>query len=101
MLNVDLIRCEPEKVKDGIAKKNVNTSLVDDFLDLDKGWRDLVKEVDDLRAELNKLSKDRKIDEAKKVKEKLKSKEQQLPEIEKERGLVLQKLPNLPAEDWP
>ncbi len=101
MLDAELVRREPEKVKNGIAKKNADPKLVDDFLALDKQWRDSVTKVDEKRAELNRLSKERKIEEAKKVKEEIKALEAKLPELEKERELVWVKLPNLPAEDTP
>ena len=64
MLDINLIRQNPEKVKKGIASKNANPKLVDDFLALDENWRKLTKEIDDLRAEQNKLSDERKIEEA-------------------------------------
>jgi len=101
MLDVELIRKDPEKVKRGIAKKNADQGLVDEFLNLDKKWREAVQKTDELRAQLNKLSKERKIDEAKKVKEMIKAAELELPALEKDREAVLYKLPNLPDDDVP
>lgn len=101
MLDVELIRREPETVKEGIAKKNADPNLVDRFLALDVKWREAVQITDNLRAQLNKLSKERKIDEAKKVKEELKSAEAKLPALEKDREELLYKFPNLPDDDAP
>lgn len=106
MLDIELIRDNPEKVKEGVAKKNTDPKLVDDFLALDKRWRDLVKQIDDSRSKLNKLNTGKKpepevLEEIKKIKEEIKVTEQRLPEIEKERELVLYKLPNLPDEEVP
>lgn len=101
MLDINLIRKDPEFVKKGIASKNVNLNLVDDFLSLDNRWREKVKAIDELRAKLNKLSKERNIEEAKKVKGELKDAEAQLPEVEKQRGETLLKIPNLPLSDVP
>ena len=101
MLDIELIRKNPEKVKEGVAKKKVPASAVDELLALDGKWRDQVKVIEDLRAKLNQLSKERKIDEAKQVKEQLKSEESQLPELEEKRKLAWIKLPNLPADDVP
>ena len=101
MLDVELIRREPEKVKAGISKKNADPALVDKFLELDKTWRERTKNVDELRAKLNQLSRERKIDEAKLVKEKLKGVESELPEMESKRLSALKALPNLPLPDVP
>ena len=92
MLDINLIRQNPELVKNGIAAKNANPKLVDDFLALDKNWRKLTKEIDDLRAEQNKLSDERKIAEATKVKNKIQSLEKDLKNIEKNREEILWQL---------
>lgn len=101
MLDIELIRKNPEKVKEGVAKKKVPASAVDDLLALDNTWRAKMKAIEDLRAKLNQLSKERKIDEAKQVKEQLKSEEAQLPELETKRNLAWVKLPNLPSDESP
>jgi len=101
MLDVNLIRNNPELVKKGVAAKNVNPKLVDDFLALDEEWRKSVKEIDDLRAEQKKLSDERKIEEAVKIKNKIQLLEQDLKNLEKNREEILYCLPNLPLEDVP
>jgi len=101
MLDINLIRQNPEIVKKGIASKNTNPKLVDDFLALDENWRKLTKEIDDLRAEQNKLSDERKIEEATKIKDKIQSLEKDLKNIEKNREEILLQIPNLPSEDTP
>ncbi|MCR4275133.1 MAG: serine--tRNA ligase [Candidatus Wolfebacteria bacterium] len=99
MLDVNLIRNNPDLVKKGVASKNVDPKLVDDFLSLDERWRKLVKDGDDLRSIQKKLSEERKIDEAKEVKEKIKANEEELKEVETEREKILYLLPNLPIEN--
>ncbi len=101
MLDINLIRQNPEKVKKGIASKNANPKLVDDFLALDDQWRKLTKEIDDLRAEQNKLSEERKIEQAKALKDKIQSYEVELRKIELQRQEILWQLPNLPLDDVP
>lgn len=101
MLDINLIRKNPEEIKKGIASKNADPNLVDDFLSFDNKWREMVKAIDELRAKLNKLSKERNIEEAKKVKVELKDEEAQLPELEKQREETLRKIPNLPLADVP
>ncbi len=101
MIDQNLIRLEPEKVREGVAAKRINPSLVDDFLAIDKKWRELVKELDDNRAVHKKLSAERKIEESKKLKEKIQALEENLKEAEKEREAVLGRFPNLPFADVP
>ncbi len=101
MLDVNLIRKNPEEVKKGITKKNFDPKLVDNFLALDDEWRKLTKEIDDLRAEQKKLSSERKIEEATKIKDKIQSLETDLKQIEQNREEILWQMPNLPSEDTP
>ncbi|MBT9169439.1 MAG: Serine--tRNA ligase [Syntrophomonadaceae bacterium] len=101
MLDINFIRQNPEQVKKGVAAKNVNPQLVDDFLVLDNEWRELVKEIDDLRAKQNKLSEERKINEAKELKNKIQLLEDELRQIEIKRNEILRQLPNLPFDDVP
>ena len=99
MLDINLIRQNPDKVKKGITSKNFNPSLVDDFLILDEEWKKLVKNTDDLRAEQKKLSTERKIEEAKNLKSKIQGLEEKIKIIEPDRNALINKFPNLPSED--
>ena len=101
MLDIKLLRDEPEKVKKSIATKNADPAFVDRFLELDDAWRTLVKELDDLRAEQKKLGEKRDIAAAKENKELIKTKESKCADIEKEREVVWMQIPNLPSEDTP
>ena len=101
MLDINLIRQKPEKVKEGIKKKNYAPSLVDEFLAIDEEWRKLTEETDGLRFQQKKLSEGRKIEEAKLLKGKIQSYEVQLRKIELGRKEILNKFPNLPLEDVP
>ena len=51
MLNIKLIRNEPDKVKEGLASRGIDPSIVDDVLELDKEVRRLKTERDKLRHE--------------------------------------------------
>lgn len=101
MLDVNFIRENPEIVKKGIAAKNADPKMVDDFLALDEKWRKLTKEVGDLRAQQRKLSEVRKIEEATKTKNQVQSLEKDLKSVEKNREEILLQIPNLPSEDTP
>ncbi|MDP2598633.1 MAG: hypothetical protein Q8P49_02260 [Candidatus Liptonbacteria bacterium] len=56
MLDIKLLREEPEKVKKGIKAKNFDPRIVDEFLKLDEEWRELTAALDGKRAEQKKLS---------------------------------------------
>ncbi|MDR2411159.1 MAG: hypothetical protein LBD88_00700 [Candidatus Peribacteria bacterium] len=57
MLDIKIIRTNPELVKDVIAKRNLKLNL-DNFLKIDKEKLDLITKVDELRAIKNKVSKE-------------------------------------------
>lgn len=101
MLDINLIRNNPDLVKRGIFLKKSDSQIVDDFLILDNEWRKLIKETDDLKAEQKKLSEERKIEEAKKIKNKIQDLEVDLKSVEKRREEILFLFPNLPFEEVP
>jgi len=105
MLDINFIRQNPQKVKDACKNKNVNIS-VDLILDLDKEKRELMTEIEALKAEQNKISRGGKdnnvlISQAKEIKEKIKSMEPELGKIETELKSLLLQLPNIPFDDVP
>jgi len=57
MLDIKIIRENPEQVKDNIKKRNLSLDL-DKFLEIDKQKLDLIIKVDELRAIRNKVSKE-------------------------------------------
>ncbi|MEK7549043.1 MAG: serine--tRNA ligase [Patescibacteria group bacterium] len=101
MLDINLIRNNPDLVREGISFKKADPRLVDDFLALDKKWRELVKETDDFRSEQKKAGDNREIEKAKELKIKIQNNEERLKSVEKERERILYLIPNLPMEDVP
>jgi seryl-tRNA synthetase len=101
MIDIELLRKEPEKVKKAIAAKNASPSLVDEFVKLDEEWRKLMKDIGDKRAEQKKLSEKRDIEGGKKNKEEIKTVEEKIGAIEKKREEIWLKIPNLPSDDTP
>ncbi len=57
MLDIKIIRNNPELVKDNIQKRNLSLDL-DKFLEIDAEKLDLILKVDELRAVKNKVSKE-------------------------------------------
>lgn len=115
MIDIKLIRENPELVKENIKKKfqDVKLPLVDEVKKLDDEWRKLKNEADSLRAGRNKISEQinqakkegKKVDEIlKKAKEipakiqEIENKENELAEKIKE---IMYKIPNIIHESVP
>lgn len=101
MIDIKLLRENPQKVKKEVLEKNFDPSLIDKALELDKKYRDLLQEVEKLRAERNKLAKEKNVEEGKKVKSRIQSLEPQLQEAESEFNKVFFQIPNLPLSEVP
>ena len=117
MIDINLIRENKDLVKENIKKKfqDAKLPLVDEIYDLDVEYRNTKQKMDEARAEKNKLSaeigslmRDKKVDEANKVKDKvakmgeeidtLTKKEEELAATIKEKMMVI---PNIIADDVP
>jgi len=104
MLDIKIIRNNPDLVKDIIKKRNLNLNL-DDFLEVDKEKLDLIVKVDELRALKNKVSKEiptlsndqrpTKIAEMKKVWDDLKVLEDRQNQVEEQWKNLYYQVPNL------
>lgn len=100
MIDVALLRNEPEKLKKALTLKNCDSTLVDSFLDLDAKWREKVTILDELRAKKNTLGVgDR--EEAKKLKDREKKYVEEIDVLSKERDIIIEQIPNIPAPDVP
>ena len=93
MIDINLIRTNKELVKENIRKKfqDEKLPLVDEVEELDKQNRALKQEADTLRASRNTLSnqigmlmREKKVDEANKIKETVRKNNDRIAEIEKE-----------------
>jgi len=117
MIDINLIRNNPSLVKENIKKKfqDHKLVLVDQVLELDAKVRELKKEGDSLRASRNTLStqigqlmREKKVDEANKIKAQVVSNNARIVEIEAEEeklNVELKKcmmtIPNIIADDVP
>lgn len=105
MLDINFIRENTQKVKEACKNKNANVD-VDKVLELDKKKREIMTEMELLRAEQNKISRGGKdnnvlIVQAKEIKGKIKLMEPELEKIEAELKKLLLQLPNIPFDDVP
>jgi seryl-tRNA synthetase len=107
MLDIQLFRDEPEKVREGLAKRQLDTAVVDQVIEMDQQRRELIQKVEAMRAEKNASSKE--IGQIRNPKdreqiiaamrilgEKLDSAETELSELEPKLEALLATLPNLP-----
>ena len=99
MINIDVLRTNPELLKTALTKRGKDASFVDSCIALDDQWRNLVREIDELRAAQKQFTGPEHREEARINKETLKAKEQELPEIENRRRIALTELPNIPFDD--
>ena len=58
MLDIRQLRSEPDVVKAGIARRGEDTSSLDQVIELDEEQRRIGREVEDLRAEIKRISKE-------------------------------------------
>jgi seryl-tRNA synthetase len=112
MLDIKLLRQDPESVTIALAKRGGSFS-VDDILTADGKRRSVVHEMEQLRAEQNKASqaigaaKKAKEDASeaiaamKEIKDKIAALEEQVREIDQTLNDLMMRLPNIPAEDVP
>lgn len=108
---LEALRNNPSLVKRTLEARRMDASLVDKFLEVDAKWRELKREIDELRHQHNLLSKEaskagpeeRKalVEKARELIEKLKGLEERLKEAEAERERLLFSFPNLVHESVP
>jgi len=114
MIDINLIREKPGYVKERLATRDKEfVSLVDKVLELDKGRREIIKKLEALRSERNKLSKEigklkregRDTTEiqnrVKTLKAEIDKLEEELKKVEEELKETLLWIPNLPHPSVP
>ncbi|PID38804.1 MAG: serine--tRNA ligase [Proteobacteria bacterium] len=113
MLDIKLIREDPNRIRTSILRRNLDASKVDidALLAADARWREAEKRVNELRARRNELSSSIKtlqanarqaaIDEVKELKQELGSLEGEVETLAAERDELLRLMPNVLADDVP
>lgn len=110
MIDIELIRSNPDKVKWAAKVKNIDVNI-DYILILDKQKRELLTKVNNLRAERNKLAdeipklsgeeKTAKIEKIRAIKQQISEEEAKLRDIESKLRRELLKVPNIPLDEVP
>ncbi len=112
MLDLNLIREHPDVVRAALRKRHDDESLLDRVLELDKKRRQVLQQVESLRAERNRVSKEigrtkdaaereAKIAAMRELKAQLDTLEQELRAVEGQLHDVLARIPNIPHESVP
>ncbi|MEK6843567.1 MAG: serine--tRNA ligase [Candidatus Micrarchaeota archaeon] len=113
MLDIRLVREEPEKIRTALKNRNATFEVLDELIKKDLQWRKHLQTVEDLRKgrnivskEINELMKAKKdakakMKEAKEIPEKIKEVEEKLRETEKDRLLLELMIPNIPQNSVP
>lgn len=110
MLDIRLLRNEPDAVKAALAKRGERTAVIDELLALDEERRRLQTQMEQIRAEQNRISPligqarrtgedaSTLMEESTRLKREGQSLEERKRELETEQEATLLKLPNLPHE---
>ncbi|MGD2158805.1 MAG: serine--tRNA ligase [Anaerolineales bacterium] len=112
MLDINLIRENPDLVRASLEKRQEDAAPVSLILDLDEQRRDLIQQVEALRAQRNKVSKEigrmedgqerqKKIESMRLVADKIGNLDDQLREVEAELDDLMSNLPNIVDERVP
>lgn len=100
MLDIQFIRDNPDKVKESTKNKNYDPKIVDEVLILDKKRRELLQQIEALRAERNQLTRSNLV-RGKKIKTELKTLEPELKITEEKLKNSLWLIPNLASAKAP
>jgi len=108
MIDINLLRQEPDTVRQALINRQKDSSIVDEIIKLDSSRRELLSSVEKLRADQNSLTRqfkgkptDEQLIQATEIKNNLKEKETALKELEDKQNLILEEIPNIPASDVP
>jgi len=112
MLDINLIREEPDLVRQALEKRQMSPSPVDQILVLDEQRRSLIQDVETMRSERNSVSKEigrmkdkearqEKIDAMRVLGEKIDAVDSELNKVEADLQALLAEIPNIPDPEVP
>lgn len=112
MLDINIFRNSPEIIQEGLEKRGMDTAPVGEVISLDTRHRELLQEVESLRAERNAGSKEigraqdpaerqEKIAAMRAIGDRIDSLEKELKEVDAKLDALLVSLPNIPDGDVP
>jgi seryl-tRNA synthetase len=112
MLDINVIRQDPERIRAMLKNRNKDDAILDRLLTADSEWRKLTDENNSLRKLRNEVSmsiskmpkgaeKDAKITEMREVADKIKANDDRMAQLEEIRTDCILNIPNIPHESVP
>jgi seryl-tRNA synthetase len=112
VLDINLIREKPDLVREAFRKRQLDPEPVDQVLELDEKRRDLIQQVEGLKAERNLVSKEigkmkgesdrqAKIDQMRVVGERIDALDRALREVGERLEALMSEMPNIPDPNVP
>lgn len=113
MIDIELFRNNPEKIKESELKREKNPNKVDKVVRIDKEWRNKLQKLEKLQQKRNSVgdkiaeakkqgnSAEDKIKEMKKVKKEINNLEEEVEELKKERDNLRFKIGNIMHDSVP
>ncbi len=112
MLDINLIREKPDLVREALRKRQLDPGPVDQVLELDEQRRNLIQQVESLKAERNLVSKEigkmkdqserrAKIDQMRAVGERIDALDINLREVKDRLDALMSEIPNIPDPKVP
>lgn len=113
MLDIKILRKQPDMVKNSLQKRKMDPSVIDEVLSLDEKRRDKIKEGDDLKnarnteskmiGQLKKEGKDieEQSQKVRDINEKIKALDEELKEIDVKINDLMASIPNIPSDKVP
>ena len=112
MLDVNIIRNEPDMIRAMLRNRNKDEAILDRFLEADGEWRALTDENNRLRQTRNAVSleisktkdkaeRDEKIARMREVGDRIKANDERMAELDAVRTDCVLNIPNIPAPDVP
>lgn len=112
MLDIKLIREQPEIIREALAKRQMDTEVVDSVLELDEKRRALILDVESRKSERNAVSKEigrmktaedreSKITAMRELGDEIAVLDEQLKQVETDLRMTVAGIPNIPDSDVP
>ena len=112
MLDIKLIREQPEIIREALAKRQMDSDVVDSVLELDEKRRALILDVESRKSERNAVSKEigrmktaedreSKITAMRELGDEIAVLDEQLKQVENDLRMTIAGIPNIPDSDVP
>jgi len=101
MIDIDIIRNDPERIRSMMVRRNADANVVSAFIAVDEQWRAHMGRSQEIHKRQKEAAAHKDREAGKQLKEELKVVEETLQNLEKERHNLLLEIPNIPFDDVP